>query len=227
MIKNIKLLTIILLALAILFNGHSSLFSNSYSKIPFYFGFSGGMNYSKVNYDEVSKEYLPSGQIAFEIESFVFSNSKVAKSSLLYGLSYESKNYNILNLNNKEIQLESSYLTIPIKYQYNIIDLMKDNSNMSFLMKEDNLTISILIGGFYSLLLNQKSSDENIDYLPSSNYGIIIGSKLDYMFNNGINVFIEYNLQYGFASLQNSVSTTTNISHIINIGFKFPSTALF
>lgn len=132
-------------------------------------------------------------------------------SSVEFGLSYESKNYNILNSKNDEIELEPSYLTIPIKYQYEIVDLIKDN-----------LPLSILMGGFYSLLLNEESSDENIAYLSSSNYGIILGSKIDYFFNNGLYAFIEYNLQYGFASLQNSISNSGNISHIINIGFKVP-----
>ena len=131
---------------------------------------------------------------------------------LLYGITYESKKYDILSSTNKTILLESSYLTIPIKYQYNIHDLI------------ESLPLSFLLGGFYSFKLDENSIDKNIEYLPNSNYGVILGSKIEIFLNNGFFLNLDYNFQYGFATLQNSISNSGNVSHVINIGFKFPST---
>jgi hypothetical protein len=181
--------------------------------IPFYLGLSGGTNFSKVNFDESSLDYISSVQIAIEFESFAFSGPKNAKSTLLYGVSYESKNYKILNSNNEEIQLESSYLTIPVKYQHLLFDI-------------ENLTpFNILLGGFYSFKLNEISSSKDIEYFPQSNYGVITGLNVLHFINSiNVYIFIEYNFQYGFASTQNTVANSGNVSHVINIGFKFPST---
>jgi len=178
---------------------------------PFYLGLNGGLNYSKINYDDASTEYLPSVQLAIEFQSFL-SSYKNARSTLLYGVSYELKQFSILNSSNESIQLESSYLSFPIKYQYYFTDLQK------------SIPVSVVLGGFYSFKLDESSIDKDIEYLPNSNYGIIVGPKIEIILNYGFFLNLDYNFQYGFASLKNSISTTNNISHIINIGFKFPST---
>jgi hypothetical protein len=179
----------------------------------FYFGFSGGINYSNVNFKEFKVDNLQSGQISIEIESFYFSDPREANSALLYGLSYEMKKHNILDLSNQRIKLQSTYITVPLKYQYKLIEI------------DGSIPIHILLGGFYSLKLNEISSSNDIEYFPQSNYGVITGLNVLH-FINSINayVFLEYNFQYGFASLNNTISTTNNVSHLINIGFKFPST---
>lgn len=213
-INNIKLITIILLAFTIPFSGYGQLdddpLTHCTRPMPFWFGFGGGINSSKVDFKEFSTEYLYSSQISFEIKSQLYSYVRNPKGMFLFGLSYDSKKYNILNSKNKEIELRSSYLTIPIKYQYNIIDL------------DESIPLSVLLGGFYSLKLDENSIDKDIVYLPGSNYGVIVGSKIEYYLNTGIYVFIEYNFQFGFASIENTVSNSGNVSHLINIGFKFP-----
>lgn len=176
----------------------------------FFLGLSGGLNYSKINIDKVSTEYLLSGQIAIEFQSFL-SSYKTERSTLLYGVSYELKKYNVLNKSSQTIQLNSSYLTIPIKYQYYFINLQK------------SIPASIVLGGFYSFLLNEQSIND-IEYLPNSNFGIIVGPKIEIILNNGFFLNLDYNFQYGFASTKNTVSNSGNVSHLINVGFKFPST---
>ncbi len=179
----------------------------------FYIGFSGGVNYSNVNFKEFKVDNLQSGQISIEIESFYFSDPRKANSALLYGLSYETKKYNILDLSNQGIKLQSTYITVPLKYQYKLIEI--DGSS----------PIHILLGGFYSLKLNEISLSKDIEYFPQSNYGVITGLNVLH-FINSINayIFLEYNFQYGFASTQNTVTSFGNLSHLINVGFKFPST---
>ena len=214
---NIKLLTYIFLAFAIPFSGYGQIDEDPlprgcYNKTIFYLGLSGGTNFSKVNYNELASDYLASYQLGIEFQSLISSSVKESVSMLLYGLSYESKKYNIQNTNNKSILLESSYLTIPIKYQYNIIDL------------EESLPLSILFGGFYSFKLDENSINKDIEYLPNGNYGLIVGSKIELILNGGFFLNLDYNLQYGFASLLNTVSNSGNISHQLIIGFKYPST---
>lgn len=111
--------------------------------------------------------------------------------------------------------METSYLTVPIKYQYNVFDLT------------EKVPLSILFGGFYSFKLDENSRDKEIEYLPKGNYGVIVGSKIELILNNGFFLNLDYNLQYGFASLQNTVSNSGRVSHQLIIGFKYPSTVLF
>lgn len=181
-----------------------------------YIGIGTGFSYStvlpndkRISNSLLKERYFISYERYLDNRDMTFTSPKY---SIELGICYESKNYNILNLNNQSIQLESNYLTIPIKYQYEFIDLQK------------SITVSVVLGSFYSLLLNEKSSDKNIEYLPNSNYGIIVGPKIEVFLINGYFLNLDYNFQYGFASLNNSISNTNNVGHIINIGFKAPST---
>lgn len=180
--------------------------------IPFYLGLSGGLNYSKINYNEANSNYLFSRQISLELETFISSKVKNTRNILLFGISYESKLFNIVNSSNQTIQLESSYVTIPIKNQVNIIELHK------------SIQLSLLLGGFYSFKLIENSRDDDIEYLPNGNYGLIVGSKIEHILRSGVIIHLEYNFQYAFASIENTIANSGNVSHLINVGFKFPST---
>jgi hypothetical protein len=182
--------------------------TNCTSPIPFYVGLNSGVNLSKVNYDEHTSSFNTSYQLGLEIES-LFPPFKNGKSSLLYGLSYESKIYEINNDNNEAKNINADYLTFPIKYQYRFSNYL-----------------NIHVGGFYSFLLN--SNDDNyLSAFPNSNYGISLGINSIYVFRNGVNLILEYSFQNGFAPIDNTTQFSSNISHVINIGFKVPSTSIF
>ncbi|MFN3196183.1 MAG: hypothetical protein ACE364_09560 [Chlorobiota bacterium] len=178
-----------------------------------YFGFNTGLNLSKLNQRYFPTNYFLSGQFSFEIESLINQPGSPI-SSLLYGLSYDSKNYEVKSETIQTRNIQVNYITLPIKYQHQFFRFFK------------KLLVLGTIGGYYSILLNS-SQDSNNQLLPTSNYGISLGLNSIYVFRNGVNLILEYSYQNGFAPIDNTTSFSSNISHVINIGFKVPSTAIF
>lgn len=185
-----------------------------YTPIPFYVGLNSGVNLSKVNYSEHTINLNTSYQIGLEIESFIRPINNWEK-SILYGLSYESKNFNIKRNNKESKNINAGYLTFPIKYHQEL-----------FRFLDEEIIFRIQLGGFYSFLINSSIVNTN-SFIPNSNYGIILGATFTYTTSIGLYFILDYNFQNGFAPIDNTTQFNSNISHVINIGFKVPSTSIF
>lgn len=180
----------------------------------FYIGVNTGVNSTKLNYNKHSTSYKTSYHFGIEVESY-FHPIKEWKNSILYGVIYESKEYVVRTENSKSMNIESNYLTIPIKYNRNLF---------SFINNE--ITFNVQAGVFYSLLLN--STDDNSQLaLPNNNYGIILGAGFTHFTSSGLYFKLDYNFQNEFAPISNTTPFSSNISHVINIGLKIPSRSIF
>ncbi len=192
----------------------SNLNAVSYTPIPFYIGLNSGVNLSKVNYSEHLTSFNTSYQIGLEIESFI-RPIRNWENSILYGITFELKKYEIRDENTKFRIIESNYLTIPLKYNRNFFEFLNDD-----------IIFNVQAGVFYSLLLNSTNNNSQLA-LPNHNYGVILGTGFTYITSTGLYLILEYNFQNGFAPIDNTTPFSSNISHVINIGFKVPSTAIF
>ncbi|PKL78225.1 MAG: hypothetical protein CVV25_12315 [Ignavibacteriae bacterium HGW-Ignavibacteriae-4] len=120
----------------------------------------------------------------------------------------------------KKLNIESGYMSLISKYQYTIL-----NRN-----RKSNVPISLLVGGFLNTRMNEESNFDNTNYidedglLARNNYGLLIGTKIEYVNSSDYSIFIEYNFGYDFSTLEKLFPSTNSFMHIINLGFKFPST---
>ncbi len=218
----IKLITIILLAFAIPYNGYGQGDQDDPSDRPpraqpFLIGLSSGINYSNMMYENTSTEFMFSGKISLDFEyPMLYINEYRRDFTFSTGISFDNKNLNINDANNNQKQSNITFLTIPIKYELLI------GTNYS----ENKLRTSIVVGPSFSFLISNpfKVIKEKPLWL---NVGIILGPKFEYVLNPELFMFIEYNYQIGLTKLYDIEALNAINSHIVNIGFKIPSTVLF
>lgn len=217
-IYNIKLITIILLAFAIPFSGYATIIPSK--STPFYIGLSSGINFTKLNNNEFHSEYRQSPQFSFNAEFILADSTENQIHSMYLSWGYYNRSYYLTTNDEKKLNIESGYMALISKYQYTIL-----NRN-----RKSNVPISLLVGGFLNVRMDEESNYDNTNYidedglLARNNYGLLIGTKIEYVSSSDYSIFIEYNFGYDFSTLEKLFPSTNSFMHIINLGFKFPST---
>lgn len=178
-----------------------------------YLGTSGGINYSKLNYNNIGTDYRQSYQIALRIENLLIDTNKNYNSGISYGFSIgEFEFEEQTSENNTKVVSLNNYI-FPVIYQHRLVEI------------SDDFSLFGQLGAFINFMHTTKENE--ISNLPWFNFGGIIGINLTYLFSTNWGVVIEYNLHNGLAPIDNTYTLSSNISHVINIGFKFPSNSIF
>ncbi len=165
-------------------------------------------------YENTSTEFMLSGKISFDFEyPMLYINEYRRDFTFSTGISFDNMNLNIYDANDNQELINITFITIPIKYELLI------GTNYS----ESRFRTSIVIGPSFSFLISNSSnvSTKKTQWL---NAGFILGPKFEYVLNPELFMFIEYNYQFGLTNLFDIKVLNAINSHIVNIGFKFPST---
>lgn len=201
-----------MLVFAIPFSGYSTTQPGPVN--PIYIGFSGGVNYSNLAFEGFSTEFLPSGQFSIDIEyPLGYMRGLEGVNTIFSGIIYDNRNLNVIDTNNILSKVNITYITVPVKYQYFLFSFDAEN----------RFKTSFVIGASINLYITR--SPNNVIKKPRwITGGAILGSKFEYTLNTDLSIFIEYNYQFGLTNLFDIKVLNAINSHIVNIGFKFPST---
>lgn len=182
-----------------------------------YVGLSGGLNYSKLAYEDYSTEFLPSGQFSIDIEyPLVYRKGLEGVNTISSGIIYDNRNFNIIDTNNITSKINITYITFPVKYQYYLFSFDKEN----------RFKTSFVIGPSFSLYISQSPSN-TIEEPYWVNIGVILGSKFEYTLNPELLMFVEYNYQFGLTHLYDIERESRSVTQLINLGFKVPTSTIF
>lgn len=201
-----------MLAFAIPFSGYSEM--NPGPTYPIYIGFSGGVNYSNIRNDIFSSESDPSGQFSFYFEQRLgYIRAKSRNGSVAFGIGLNNRKLNIRDSNNIEYQTILNFISIPAMYQFTFLGLDKENS----------ISASLNFGFSLNLFVSEPTNN-NIKNPYWLYVGVLIGSKIEYELTSNLSIFMDYNYEFGITDIQDVDNISRSKMHLINLGFKVPTT---
>ena len=184
---------------------------------PIRIGLSGGVNYSNISNDIISSESIPSGQFSLYFDYRTGSIESITRSpSVAFGIGFNNRIMNLINPNNIERKSSLNYLTVPLLYQYPFWGLDKENKFSAY----------IIFGSSLNFYISQSTNRivENPHWLY---VGVLIGSEFEYEISSNLSLFLDYRYEFGGTDIQDIDKASRSTMHLINIGFKVPSTSIY
>ncbi len=188
--------------------------TNCRGPLPNYLHFNTGVNYSKLNGSQLKNiDFNQRYQVSFTYEVYFGDQYVDPINSFEYGLSYNQNGFKHENANGKVETINYEYLSIPITYNYIVYNTFPKREQNRFF---DH--ILLLRGGAYLSYLMNSNVDNNKNSIPTLDYGIKFGPRIEFLPFSYFFCTLEYNLFLGLGDFSGDFEKSNNISHSIELG---------